>query len=267
MGKEMKKISVITINYNNREGLEKTIKSVVSQTYLDMEYIVIDGGSTDGSIEVIDTYAKHFAYSCSEQDKGTYDAMNKGIAKATGDYVLFLNSGDVFCNKDVLQSIFGRDAISGQLVIGRQYQLRNGRHKSSRKIVVDEINEDFLISNTLPHQATFISRSLLNEIGGYCLDYRIVADWVFWFKAIVDYSASVECVDTFVSTMDEEGLSADIAKCRDEMARFLSGRHKSLTKDLWKHIIQQNNDSYMYNRAQRGLIGKILVRLALRLYK
>lgn len=263
----MKKISVITVNYNNRNGLEKTIRSVALQTYPNIEYVVIDGGSKDGSAEVIYDNAEHITYYCSEKDNGTYDAMNKGIHKATGDYVLFLNSGDVFCNKNVLQSIFGSDAVESELVIGRQYQLRNGRRKSSRHIALEEINEDFLVSNTLPHQATFISRRLLNEIGGYRLDYRIVADWVFWYEAIVDYGASVECVNTFVAVMDEEGLSADIDNCREEMARFLSYRHKSLPMGMWKHIIQQNNDSYMYNRARRGTIGRFLVRLALRLYK
>lgn len=263
----MKKISVITVNYNNRNGLEKTIRSVALQTYPNIEYIVIDGGSEDGSAEAIYDNAKNITYYCSEKDNGTYDAMNKGIHKATGDYVLFLNSGDMFCNKDVLQNIFGHNVLQSQLVVGRQYQLRNGRRKSSRRIAANGINEDFLVSNTLPHQATFISRILLNEIGGYRLDYRIVADWVFWYEAIVDYGATIESVNTFVAVMDEEGLSADIDKCRDEMARFLSKRHTSLSTDMWKHIIQQNNDSYMYNRARRGKIGRFLVRLALRLYK
>ena len=90
------KISVITINYNNKSGLEKTIQSVISQTYFELEYIIIDGGSSDGSIDVIKKYENKIDYWISEQDKGIYNAMNKGIAQAHGEYCNFMNSGDCF---------------------------------------------------------------------------------------------------------------------------------------------------------------------------
>ena len=95
----MKKISIITINYNNCEGLRRTIESVVNQTCRDFEYIIIDGGSTDGSVDVIKRYADNIDYWVSEPDKGIYNAMNKGIRMATGDYVQILNSGDMFVRR------------------------------------------------------------------------------------------------------------------------------------------------------------------------
>lgn len=96
------KISIITINFNNKDGIEKTISSVVAQTYKDIQYIIIDGDSTDGSVEVIKKYHEDIDYWISEPDKGIYDAMNKGILKATGDYVLFLNSGDYLSIEELL---------------------------------------------------------------------------------------------------------------------------------------------------------------------
>ena len=93
------KLSIITVNYNNKAGLQKTIDSVVCQTWRDFEWIVIDGGSTDGSKELIEQYQQHFAYWCSEPDKGVYNAMNKGISKAKGEYLNFMNSGDCFYNE------------------------------------------------------------------------------------------------------------------------------------------------------------------------
>ena len=87
------KYSIITINYNNRDGLEMTINSVLGQSYQDLEYIIIDGGSTDGSVEVIKKYESRIDYWVSEPDKGVYNAMNKGIGKASGDYLNFMNSG------------------------------------------------------------------------------------------------------------------------------------------------------------------------------
>ena len=99
------KLSVITINYNNRDGLRKTIESVVNQTCRDFEYIIIDGGSTDGSVDVIKQYADRIDYWVSEPDKGIYHAMNKGIAVAHGEYLNFMNSGDCFYESTVVENV------------------------------------------------------------------------------------------------------------------------------------------------------------------
>src|ERR1700741_3090435 len=101
----MPKISIITINYNDKTGLEKTISSVAGQSYADYEFIVIDGGSTDGSVEVIKKHESKISEWVSENDSGIFNAQNKGANKATGNYLLFLNSGDVLADKDVLKSV------------------------------------------------------------------------------------------------------------------------------------------------------------------
>ena len=100
----MPELSIITINLNNCAGLQKTLDSVFAQTFTDYEYLVIDGGSTDGSAELIKKQENKFVYCVSEKDNGIYHAMNKGIRKATGDYLLFLNSGDYLVNDEVLSN-------------------------------------------------------------------------------------------------------------------------------------------------------------------
>ena len=96
------KLSIITINYNNKAGLQKTIDSVICQTWRDFEWIVIDGGSADGSKELIEQYQQHFSYWCSERDDGVYSAMNKGICISSGDWIMILNSGDYLYSRDSL---------------------------------------------------------------------------------------------------------------------------------------------------------------------
>ena len=103
------KLSIITVNLNNLEGLKKTYESVVCQTFTDYEWLVIDGGSTDGSREFIEQHQDKFAYWCSESDKGIYNAMNKGIVRAKGEYLNFMNSGDYFVSDKTLAKVFSRE--------------------------------------------------------------------------------------------------------------------------------------------------------------
>ena len=105
------KLSIITINFNNHDGLQKTINSVIAQTWKDFEWIIIDGGSTDGSKNLIEQYDKYITYWISESDKGIYNAMNKGIKIARGDYLQFLNSGDYFYNEKVIEKFCNRNNI------------------------------------------------------------------------------------------------------------------------------------------------------------
>ena len=119
------KYSIITVNYNNKNGLEMTIKSVLGQTCKDFEYIIIDGGSTDGSVEVIKKYASRIDYWVSEPDKGVYNAMNKGIRKATGDYLNFMNSGDAYHSTSALEIIAGLHS-DDDIIIGGYYDSTRG---------------------------------------------------------------------------------------------------------------------------------------------
>ena len=119
------KLSVITINYNDKDGLLRTAKSVVEQTFKDYEWLVIDGGSTDGSQEIMGQFSAHIAWGVSEPDGGIYEAMNKGLAKASGDYVQFLNSGDSFIDRDVLERVFA-DNLLADVNYGDQWCVLDG---------------------------------------------------------------------------------------------------------------------------------------------
>ena len=196
------KLSIITINYNNRDGLRRTIDSVVCQTWRDYEWIVIDGGSTDGSKELIELYHEHFAYWCSEPDNGIYHAMNKGVAHAHGEYVNFMNSGDTFYGKNVLQEIddiqSDADIIVGRIVSRESHEIL---HKFNGSLFMQ------LYLTTLPHQGSFIRRALLNS-HPYDEELRIVADWKFWIQTIIFDNVKVDNTNTIVALYDVTGISS-----------------------------------------------------------
>jgi Glycosyltransferases involved in cell wall biogenesis len=197
----MKKLSVITINFNNREGLRKTINSVVNQSFSDFEYIIIDGGSTDGSVDVIKEYADKIDYWISEPDTGIYNAMNKGILKATGEYCNFMNSGDCFCHDSVLETIssyFHEDIINGKHWAGNQNHLLG--HFSSSITMLD------FVRSSISHQASFIRRALF-ENNLYDESLKIVSDWKFFIDVIIFKNCSFKNLDIVVAHFDDSGIS------------------------------------------------------------
>ncbi len=196
------KLSVITINKNNAKGLEKTIKSVVNQTFNDFEYIVIDGASTDGSIEIIKKYQDKISHWISEPDKGIYNAMNKGIKLARGEYLLFLNSGDKFYDNNVLENVFkhqfDQDIVYGNISL------------DEKKIVIppSKLTLKYFFTRTLPHQSTFIKRKLFYEIGFYNEDLKIVSDWKFFLDALILHSFSYKKIDVLIAVYYSDGISS-----------------------------------------------------------
>ncbi len=202
------KFSVITVNYNNHDGLRQTMKSVVDQTCCDFEYIVIDGGSTDGSVEVIKEYSSYVHYWVSEPDFGIYHAMNKGVAQAHGDYCLFLNSGDFFQNDMVLELV-GKLAIGEDLLVGKVISSKDGTDLFLPP--QRDISLYYLYSSTLPHQGTFIKTNLLRKYP-YREDLKIVSDWAFFLEVIIFQQCSIIFLDLVVAVFDTEGLSTSSPK-------------------------------------------------------
>lgn len=195
------KLSVITINYNNRDGLRKTIESVVNQTYNDFEYIIIDGGSTDGSVDVIKEYADRIDYWVSEPDKGIYNAMNKGIDVAKGEYCIFMNSGDCFYNLSVLSyvssSFDGKDIVAGVTV------LTDGRITLPPR----QISLSFWYFGTICHQSTFIRTALLSKYK-YDENYKIAADYKFWLQTLIVNNCTYKCIKENIAIYDIFGASS-----------------------------------------------------------
>ena len=211
------KLSVVTINYNNYVGLHKTISSVVAQTCHDFEWIVIDGGSTDGSKELIKKNSDHFAYWCSEPDKGIYNAMNKGITHAQGEYLLFLNSGDFLYDKNVLENCLcylkDYDIITGDTLT----HYKNGTIGIWRAPRLFSVYK--LVFSSLSHQSTFIHSQLLRK-RPYREDLQIVSDWEQLLYELVFNDATYTYIPITISVFHEDGIShSDEVKERHEKER------------------------------------------------
>ena len=198
------RLSIITVNYNNRDGLKKTIESVVGQTFTDYEWIVIDGGSTDGSKELIQQYSTCFSYWVSEPDKGIYNAMNKGIRVAKGDYLQFLNSGDWLFDCTSLERCFSHNLKSDIAYGNLCFVDNNGERERSH--YPERLSLRFLYQSSLGHNASFIRRELLQTVQ-YDEHYKIVSDWAFFLKMALS-NASFVFLDEIITCFDTSGISS-----------------------------------------------------------
>ena len=197
------KLSIITVNLNNYDGLRQTIDSVISQTFTDFEWIVVDGGSSDGSQELIESNSVHFTWWVSEPDSGVYNAMNKGVAHTTGDYLLFLNSGDRLNDKNTLQKVFSFN-YSDDILYGDCIFDKNGQ-KTITRVKEDNLSLYSLVHTGFFHPATFIRRNLLID-NPYNERYKIVSDMEFFLKQYIS-GKSFHHLDLVVAKFDTTGMS------------------------------------------------------------
>lgn len=223
------KYSIITINYNHAEGLRRTIESVVNQTCKDYEYIIIDGGSTDGSVDVIKEYADKIDFWVSEPDKGIYNAMNKGIDHAHGEYLNFMNSGDCFYALTVLEEVkplLTADIVSGTLSVSAQNRTITPPN--------DDISLMTLMGRDIQHQSTFIKRELNTRIK-YDDNLKIVSDWKFFVEALVFQNSSYRNINVTVCEFESNGISGrdeNVCKWKNEkMGTLKSLLPRGILKD------------------------------------
>lgn len=200
-------LSIITVNLNNVHGLRKTMESVLAQTNREYEWIVIDAGSTDGSVDLLKRNTETIDSWVSEPDQGIYSGMNKGILKASGDYLLFLNSGDFFADETIVESFYNlpqhQDFIVGQVIMEGDTAPHPVREPLSLE---DEMFR--LCISAYPHQATFLRRTLFQKYGLYREDLSISSDWLFSINAIVKGNASVFHWPVTVSVCEKNGISS-----------------------------------------------------------
>jgi glycosyltransferase involved in cell wall biosynthesis len=198
-------LSIVTINYNNSIGLQKTIESVINQRFRDFEFIIIDGGSSDNSSNLIKSYSDNFAFWSIEPDNGIYHAMNKGILKAKGDYCFFLNSGDYFVDEKVLERIF-KSKFKEDIVFGNLLVCLNGGivGKCKGKETLSFVD---VYSSMVKHQASFIKRKLFESFGLYNEKLRILSDWEFFIKTIGLGNVSYRYLDIDIAYFDNDGIS------------------------------------------------------------
>lgn len=238
----MPKISIITINLNNKIGLEKTILSVLSQTDKDFEFIIIDGGSNDGSQELINKYTNNISYSVSEKDAGIYDAQNKGIEKASGNFLLFLNSGDVLYDKNTLSEILpllkNKSFYYGNLIV----ELNGNR---TEHIAPDKINLDFMLNSTFWHPCVFIKADLFKKYGFYNTDFKITGDYEFFIRCLLKPQVVCEKINCFITVFDGKGISSSQA----HKAIQTDEREKALRLNLSDTILESLKN---YNALSRS---------------
>lgn len=225
-------LSIITINKNNADGLRKTIESVVPQTFKDFEYIVIDGASTDGSVDVIKQYQDYITYWVSESDTGIYNAMNKGLQLAKGQYVQFLNSGDCLFRCDTLESVI-RCGLDTDIVYGYQYDDFAGNFVEEQCLDVHYMSFGTLKGSHIPHQSTFTSMSLFKKIGGFSEEYSIISDWAFLMLSLFKWNATIKRIPVHVAIYDTNGISSNPNKHQQNAERrhFIEKEFKWFVQD------------------------------------
>jgi len=214
-------ISIITVNLNDVEGLKRTMTSVIEQTWQEFEYIVIDGGSTDGSKQYIESHSDKIDYWVSEQDSGIYNATNKGIKAATGEYLLFLNSGDWLFENAVLDKVTDKlsdcDVLYGNMV----KVFPDGKQHLDKGVNGREITFYTFAAGNLNHQATFIKRDLFEQYGLYDENIGIVADWKFFLIALGMNNSKIKYLDIEISFFDMTGLSSNFMARDEERFKIL----------------------------------------------
>ena len=199
-------ISIITVNYNNVDGLKKTFNNLKNQSYQDFELVVIDGGSNDGSIDLIKTNDS-ISYWVSEKDNGVYHAMNKGIKKATGEYVIFMNSGDIFYDDHVM-SDFIADLNEGHDLVYGNALYYNDTGYLRKEIAPKILTFAFFRDTGINHQSAFIKRKLFYDSFFYNEAYKISADWDFFIRNVCLNDISYKHKDRFVCRCDHSGITA-----------------------------------------------------------
>lgn len=247
------KLSIITINRNNADGLKRTLDSVAAQTKKEFEHIIVDGASTDRSVEVIKEYvqtAKCVIWT-SEPDSGIYDAMNRGVRKAIGEYVLMLNSGDYFVDEHVIERILpeldGTDIIQGNVIstcAGKE-TLNRGYGKSDITFI-DVMKGHFL------HQASFCRREVFDKYGYFDESYKINGDTVFYAKCLGLGDATFKYIDQNIAFFDTTGISADpngkwVALRKEEDERYA----QMFSKRMWDLFYKEERKINLYDKLHK----------------
>ena len=249
-------LSIITINFNDVTGLKRTVNSVFSQNNKEFEYIVIDGGSKDGSAAFINENKTHFDYCISEPDKGIYNAMNKGILAAKGEYLLFLNSGDLLFDAETINNAIEilksrtKDIFFGDLV--------NRKEQDTLESYSEKITFKKFFDGSLPHPASFIKRSCFLDDNLYDEDLKIVSDWKFFILGIFKRNFSFEYIDQIIAIYYLDGISST----NKELDTY--ERQKILKQEFplfYDDYLEYQMLKYYFRKYKLDLVKRWIVRL------
>lgn len=264
-------LSIITINYNNQPGLKRTIDSVISQSFNDIEWIVIDGGSTDSSGELIEKYKEHFAYWVSEPDGGIYQAMNKGIEHASGDWFLFLNSGDWLYDNNVLSKVFSSNNDADILYGDVMYHWPDKRGLELEK-KPETLSLYYFYTDTLCHQATFYKKEIF-KTHRYNENFRICSDWALYIQLLIEGYKFLHlpiCITNFAqdgvsTTLNESHLAERKQVIEEYFPKYIIPdlERLRLIDEHKKHIASHRSYQLIINQADRRVrrLEKIIKRI------
>lgn len=239
------RITVITVCYNSEETIERTIKSVIAQNYSNLEYIIIDGASTDRTLAIIEKYKDNISFYSSEPDNGIYDAMNKGLERATGDIFAFLNSDDWYAENvlEMVNKYF--ETSEADMVSGNMYLYSHG---DGKELFFDKKNRDKMFFEVIyPHPALFARRDLYLKYGGFDTAYRLAADTDWVMKVCLD-GAKVVCADEYFTYFSDSGASFKkrYAGLKEQYQIAL----KYAERDEYKHMRAEIQDFYTVKLSQ-----------------
>lgn len=262
-------VSIITINLNNASGLDKTIRSVISQATQNYQYIVIDGASTDGSIDIINKYREKIDYWISERDAGIFNAMNKGIKQAKGKYCLFLNSGDFLASDNVLEKIFKQKIFTEPFINGHQINDFGDHQKRAVSVGRPLTLYDFYWG-TIKHQATLIRRDLFDKYGLYDESLKIVSDWKFFLQTIILHNQQPAFVDIDIVIFDWFGISTNEKQKRlhdKEKQKVLDEFFPKPVQNDYIHFREMSNYTYIADTMKKSKVFSFIVKCLVKIFK
>lgn len=244
------KISIITVCLNCSSQIERTCRSIISQTYSNFEWIVIDGNSEDGTLEILEKHKDTIAYLISEKDSGIYEAMNKGIKQSRGEYIVFLNAGDTFYNQHTLETMsrfFGPDLLYGQTI--------KSDGKTNELVSYPEsLSEDYLFNYTLSHQSTYFHKNVFLKYGLYDEFYKIAGDYELYARLIKEEKFSYRYIEEPLSIFYLDGISnnplfRDRMKLEQHTLRLKYFNHYKNSYKYFKYKIRCLYKSIVRNKA------------------
>lgn len=253
------RLSIITINYNNAEGLRKTLASVAAQTYRNIEHVIVDAASTDGSIDIIKGYADMASYPVSwssKKDKGVYNGMNIGIKRATGDYIQILNSGDILAAPDVTERMVATLPERTPILYGNMLKSYDGKTIINKDTCGSGMYtpESFLYfyKGTLNHDCAYIRRDLFDKYGLYNEDMKICSDWEWYVKAIALGGEKAVYTNIDVTIFDMNGVSESHGK----NAELIKKERRGYLEEILPATVLHDYDMYAfpieeYNRLKK----------------
>lgn len=247
------KISVVTVVYNGVESIENTILSVRNQTYDNIEYVIIDGGSTDGSLYIIKKYQDKISFWVSEPDNGIYDALNKGIKYATGDYIIFMNCGDLFFSNETLKNVYlsgmNEDVIYGDTVVDTKDEKQFSKAKEIENIKYGMV---------FCHQSVFVKLDIMKKYN-FNLIYKLASDYDFFMFLYATEKYSFKKIDEIICIYDNFGASRSLLTLKEKF--IISKLYNPFSISMMTHYFDfkyYTFTAFLKRKLPKNIVNKII---------